>query len=643
MRSKAIGVMILWTLCSTIAQAQNVDSLTRQYPGEMAVYTDYKENLVLEFEKGQLKARTETEWDMLLLNDNAGSFFNSARVYHSYFNRLKDITGTTLVPTGKGWRSIEATQIKTRPSESESVFYDDAKETEITFTHLQKGARTHLSHTLLLQENRMLPKFFFQNNIPTLRTSFSITYPKGVDIAGIMQGMPVDWIKKTTEESRKTITVTWTAVNVPKARVFADAPRFSYYSPHLVIFIRSYTDPRSGEKVAMLDNIPDLNRFLFGFVKNINAREDKDIAAKVSELTKDAASDNEKTAAIYKWVQNNIRYVAFEDSLGGFIPREAATVYHRRFGDCKDMSSLLCAMCRAAGLDARYVWVGTRSIPYTFNTTPIPGLFNHMICAAKTDGKWTFLDGTDPVLPYGAIPQALQGKEALIGNTADDYEVVKIPVIGSDISQVIDSSFVQIKDNNISGQVAIQLTGYNAWDTRIILKYKNENEKEKTINAITQRGSNKYAQKQFDYKIPDEPLKSVRISAGFEIPDYVRKAGKDYYINLNLLRSLSGSKVDMTDRNAPLEKDFNETNKQVVVMDIPKGYKVSYLPEPKQQTIEGIGAYSIRYNSDGKKVTLSKEIRMDALYIQPDHFKDFNSMVSGLQNAYKETVVLTAE
>ncbi len=643
MRRTAIGMAILWTITGATARAQNEDSLARRYPGEMAVYTDFKEHLVLDFEKGQLKAKSEIEWDMLLLNDNATTFFNSATVYHSYFNRLESVKGTTLVPSGKGFRDMDATQIKTRPSESGSVFYDDGKETELTFTHLQKGAHTHLRYTLQHQEVHMLPKFFFQNNIPVLRTSFSITYPKSVDIEGIMQGMPVTWIKKTTEESRKTVTVTWQAVDVPKAKVFADAPKFSYYSPHLVVFIRSYIDPRSGEKVAMLNSVSDLNRFLYGFVKNINTREDKDIDSKVKELTKGATTDNERAAAIYQWVQNNIRYVAFEDSLGGFIPREAATVYHRRFGDCKDMSSLLRAMCKAAGMDARYVWIGTRDIPYSFNTTPITGAFNHMICAARTDGKWTFLDGTDPILPYGAIPQAIQGKEALISNTADDFEVVKIPVIGSNVSQVIDSSFVQLQDNSITGKVSIQLSGYNAWDTRIILKYRNENEQEKAINTITQRGSNKYIQKKFDYKMLEDPLKDVVISAGFEIPDYVRKAGNDYYVNLNLLRNLSGSKVDITDRSAPVEKDFNEINKQVVVLDIPKGYKVSYLPEPRQQSVEGIGTYHIRYNSDGKKVILSKEIRMDALYIQPDRFNDFNKMVSGLQNAYKETVVLTAE
>lgn len=641
-RTAIIG---LWTLTGLANQAtaQREEGLTEQYPGEMAVYTEYKEHLILELDKGQLKARSEVKRDMLLLQDNATSFFNSATVYHSYFNRLESLKGSTLVPTAKDFKTIQAKLVKTRPSESESVFYDDGKETEVTFTHLAKGAHTVLEYTLDHQEIHMLPKFYFQSYLPVLHASFSITYPKGVAIEGIMQGAPVNWIRKSTEESRKTITVTWQADHVAKAKVFDNAPRFSYYAPHLVVFVKSYTDPKSGVTVPVLGNIEDLNRFLYGFVKNVNRKEDKDIAAGVATLTEGLGSDHEKAAAIYNWVQNHIRYVAFEDSLGGFIPREAATVYRRRFGDCKDMSSLLRAMCKAAGMDARYVWIGTRDIPYSFRTTPVTGAFNHMICAVKTEGRWTFLDGTDPILPYRAIPHALQGKEALISNSADSFEVVKLPVTGSEISRVSDSSFVQIKDQALTGEVSIHLNGYNAWDIRTLLKYRNDKEKEKAINAITSRGSNKYRQKEFEYNIPEDPLNAVAIHAGFEIPGYVRKAGKEYYINLNLQRDLSGSKIDITDRTAPVEKDYKETSSQVVVMDIPHGYTVSYLPEPREQSVDGIGAYRIRYQSDGKKVTLSKEIRLDALYIQPEHFNDFNKIVSGLQNAYKETVVLTAE
>lgn len=641
MKYVAMGICSLFFAARPYAQS--VAELEKKYPGEMAVYAKYDEHLVIEFEKGELVAHSDVEREILLLKDNVAGYFNKGSVYHSYFNRVQDIEGYTLVPDGDNYKTVKTKMFKTVPSESESVFYDDGKETEVSFTNLTKGARTVLKYSITHNEIHLLPKFYFQNYLPMMEATFSITYPKGMDLASVLEGTEVSWIKKTVEESRKTVTVTYKATDVPRAKIFSDAPSFSYYSPHVLVYIKSYIDPHSDENVVVLKDADALNKYIYGFVKNVNRFEDKNIKDKVTELTKDSKTDAEKAAAIYKWVQNNIRYIAFEDSLGGFIPREASLVFKRRFGDCKDMASLIRGMCKAAGMDARYVWIGTRSIPYSFKDTPIPGVFNHMICAVKIDDKWVFLDGTDPILPYGAIPEAIQGKDALISDNANHYEAVRIPVTNSDKSIVVDSSHVQVADNNMTGNVSIQMSGYNAWGIKSILKYKNENEKEETFNRITQRGNNKYHQASFDYNIFDNPNKEVVINAGFELPGYVRKAGKDYYINLNLLRNSVGDNTDLQDRTAPIERDYKEVSKQIVVLDIPKGYKVSHLPDPKQEKLDGVGSYSIRYETDGKTVTLSKELTMDALYIEPKQFKDFDKMVSALQNNYKESIVLTQD
>jgi transglutaminase-like putative cysteine protease len=645
MKTKRIIGIALWVMLAMVtgSHAENVDSLSAQYPGEMAVYTKYDEHLVIEFEKGKLVAHSDVEREMLLLKDNAANYFNTGTVYHSYFNQLGDVYGCTMVPDGKGYKTIKTKIQKTIPSESESVFYDDGKETNVNFTNLTRGVKTSLKYSLTHNEIHLLPRFYFQNYLPMLEATFSITYPKDVAIESVMKGATVAWVKKSVDESRKTITITWKALNVPRAKVFNDAPSLSYYSPHILVYVKSYTDPRSGQQIDVLKDPDALYRYLYRFVQNVNRREDPDLKEKVTDLTKNTKTDAAKAAAIYKWVQDNVRYIAFEDSLGGFIPREAGLVFHRRFGDCKDMSSLLRGMCKAAGLDARYVWIGTRSIPYALKSTPIPSLFNHMICAVKIEGKWVFLDGTDNVLPYGAIPYAIQGKDALICNNAEQYETLKIPVTDGSISMVIDTSKVQLQDEKVTGTISIRLSGYNAWGVQGIMKYKNEKEKEETFNRITQRGSNKYHQTSFDYKVSENPEKEVTINAGFDLPGYARKAGKDYYVNLNLIRRLMGDNSTLKDRNAPIERDFKEVEKQVVVLDIPKGYKVNYLPEPKHDKANGIGSYNIQYSTDGKTVTLSKEIVMDALYIQPEQFEVFDAMVTALQNAYKESIVLTQD
>ena len=75
-------------------------------------------------------------------------------------------------------------------------------------------------------------------------------------------------------------------------------------------------------------------------------------------------TDEAKARRIYKWVQQNIKYVAFEDGMEGFIPRDASLVCSRRYGDCKDMASILTKMLQYSGVEACFVWIGTRSLPY---------------------------------------------------------------------------------------------------------------------------------------------------------------------------------------------------------------------------------------------------------------------------------------
>ena len=49
--------------------------------------------------------------------------------------------------------------------------------------------------------------------------------------------------------------------------------------------------------------------------------------AKVKELTATAKTDEEKIKNIYYWVQDNIRYIAFEDGIAGFKPDDSQNVF----------------------------------------------------------------------------------------------------------------------------------------------------------------------------------------------------------------------------------------------------------------------------------------------------------------------------
>jgi transglutaminase-like putative cysteine protease/tetratricopeptide (TPR) repeat protein len=76
-----------------------------------------------------------------------------------------------------------------------------------------------------------------------------------------------------------------------------------------------------------------------------------------AELTASMGRPEQKARALYRYVADEIRYLAVEYGRHGVIPAPADEVLHRGFGDCKDKSALLVALLDAAGVEALPVLV----------------------------------------------------------------------------------------------------------------------------------------------------------------------------------------------------------------------------------------------------------------------------------------------
>lgn len=645
--------MVMWksiTVCIALlsaaaltcaAQEEDMKAVSGRYPHDNAIVWNHSEHVVFRFDNGSLTAKSNVTEEVLLLKEEATRYYNTGTIYHSSFHKLDKWQAASIVPDGKGYRTLKTTEAKTTRSEDESVFYDDASQTRITFGSLSRYARTRLSYTIEHTDVHFLPGFYFQSGVPVHEASFKVTVPKGVKLRYIMQGQQQDLVKMSKEEGRNETTYSWTANDVPKVKRYDDGPASSYYIPHVLIYIDSYMGKGQDSATKVFSSVADLYRYYYPFIKKINSKTDDSLKKLTADVISGVANDREKAARIYRWVQQNIKYIAFEDGMGGFIPREAAAVCTRRFGDCKDMSSLLVAMCRSAGLDAYFTWIGTRRKPYTYEEVPLPIVDDHMIATVKLDNEYVFMDGTDPVIPFGTPPSALQGKEALVGIDSKNFKVIKVPELDNARNAIVDSTHLRLDGNLIKGAVDITYQGYAAWRIAGMLQYRNENEMKDALQSLTRRGSNKYLQTNFDYKTAANPGKDVRLYSEFTLGDYASNIDKEWYVNLNLQRTYEDEHADIAERKVPIVFSYKNKIRQVVVMDIPQGYKVTYVPADKKANVPGLWGYKLSYQQTGKQVKLIKEYELYTLNINPDQFKDHNRLVADLRAEYKESIVLT--
>jgi tetratricopeptide (TPR) repeat protein/transglutaminase-like putative cysteine protease len=136
------------------------------------------------------------------------------------------------------------------------------------------------------------------------------------------------------------------------------------------------------------------------------------IQAKSAELTKGLKTDEEKIRALYNFVSLKYHYIGLDFGIGRYQPHAADDVLDNGYGDCKDKHTLLASLLKAAGYDA---WPALINASRKLDPdVPSPAQFNHVITVVPVGGKYTWLDTTPEVAPYGLLLLQLRDKQALV-------------------------------------------------------------------------------------------------------------------------------------------------------------------------------------------------------------------------------------
>jgi hypothetical protein len=411
-----------------------------------------------------------------------------------------------------------------------------------------------------------------------------------------------------------------------------NAPSLLTDEPHIVVYL-----DRIG-KQPLLNDASGLYRWYRELTAPLAGSDHEDLKTLAGNLTEGAESDREKARRIFAWVQDNIRYVAFEDGLGGFVPREAPLVCQRKFGDCKDMANLLTALLTHAGLTARLTWVGTRDIPYRYDQVPTPLVDNHMIAALELDGELLFLDATDNRLGFGYPSSFIQGKQAMIGK-GDAFSLVQIPEVPAARNRVEERAELIMAGTEVRGKGMAYFSGYPAFSLREELKQVQADGMPRFLSRALQLGNNKFSVAAHDVRGVENREEAIEISFDLSIPDYVRVAGGDVYLNMHLDRRFSNSAIDESRRKRDFEMEYRTEHVHQVSLAIPEGYRVAHVPANASEQFEGFG-FTVQYRQEQGMLSMDRTIRVDKLVLEKADFAPWNRMIQALNTCYQDLVVL---
>ncbi|MEX0961676.1 MAG: DUF3857 domain-containing protein [Simkaniaceae bacterium] len=130
---------------------------------------------------------------------------------------------------------------------------------------------------------------------------------------------------------------------------------------------------------------------LYDLPKDFCSSEMQDL---IEKWQKSSGDLSKQALFALRFVQDEIRYLGFEDGMGAFQPTDPATTFKRRFGDCKDKTFLLHALLKSMDIHSKMILVHTSRGKTLPGVLPTPFVFNHIVLQLEIGNATYFVDPT---------------------------------------------------------------------------------------------------------------------------------------------------------------------------------------------------------------------------------------------------------
>ena len=619
--------------------AQNLlEEYKKQHPDFNELVLNDSQTYNFSIENNKLKVIQDNNYESVILTEN-GIQSNKESFSYSELVKLQSYDAYSVIFDNGKERKIKVTQTNEIQSGQSSVFYDNVKERQLIFPNLEAGAKKVYHYQTEFVDPFLLHKFLFGSHLPVKNSTLEIRTDKNINIGYKIFNDPSNSIHFSRTEKKGKWIYKWTLTDVKPIKFEGNSPGFLYVVPHINVYIKDYMV--NNNKVEVLDDVKKLYAYYKGFTKNLNQTEDPALKAISLQITKNLTHDDDKVKAIFYWVKDNIKYIAFENGYEGFIPREASLIHERKFGDCKDMASIITAMAKYANVKNVFIsWIGTREIPYSYDELPTPAVDNHMVALYKKGEEYIFLDATDKETLYGIPTAFIQGKEALYGE-GDSYKIIPVPIVPAERNEILEQVKLKIEKDKLVGLGKIEFNGYNR--SRILLRIGDATNKTRfeMIKSLVLKGNNKFNLKDYTEENIKDRDKPYQINYNFDLGNYIVKVDKEMYVNLFLDKPLEKVIIEK-DRSAKFEfEHLNYINAQYE-LDIPQNYMVKYLPKNFSLDNDYIKA-DIVYEVKNDTIFLNLSLKQKKLLLDKPDFELWNKMIKDLKNNYADTLILSAK
>ena len=544
--------------------------------------------------------------------------------------------------------------VETKLETKSAVFKDKINKNlvikKFTFPNIKEGSIIEFEYKLESDFTFNLQPWDFQSEYPCLWSEYNVSIPEFYYYVTLTQGYQPFYIQDR-KDRRDNFTVTdnntagasdrsnfsagvtdfrWVMKDVPALKEESYTSTINNHLSRIQFQLAEYRHPFVPKNVmgtwqqACTELLKDED---FGYSLN---RDNGWLNDVMEDAIHGAKSNLEKAKNIFAYVRDNMTCTNYSRK---YLEKPLKTVLKTRNGNEAEINLLLTAMLLKADLPADPVMLSTRSHGYSYALYPLMDRFNYVITRLNLDGKYYYLDASQPRMGFGRLGyEAYNGHARVINETATPVDLIADSLLEGKLTSVF---VINDEKGRLSGSMQQAPGYYESYSLRNRIKDKG---KEQLFSDI-KKGFNA------DIEIADPVIDSLDKydqPLGIRYRFDLKTEGEDIlYFNPMFGEAWKENPFKSAQRTYPVEMPYTIDETYLLRLDVPKGYVVDELPKQIMVKLneDDDGLFEYRLSESNGAISLRSRIRLKRAFFMPDEYEMLREFFNLVVKKHSEQIV----
>ncbi|MBC7934022.1 MAG: hypothetical protein H7Y86_01505 [Rhizobacter sp.] len=559
----------------------------------------------------------------------------SSMSYAEFYNKFIQLkTFKHSVKYGSKYIALSRAGID-RSVTDDGIFFDDSRVQFYPLRFTQKGAMSRITVKKAYTDGKYLTRVFFHSSYPIKEQVFEFKVPEWLTVE--FKQMNFEGQKIEVKETKKGGYTHYVFIKkeVPAFKNEYRRIGRAYTDPHIIIQIKSFES--KGISLKGFDKVDDVyawNNRLYTMAENDRGK----LKDQLAKITAGKTSEVDKIKSIYYWVQDNIRYIAYEDGYSGYIPSTAQDVLAKKYGDCKGMANLLNEFLQLSGFDSRFSWIGTRQLPYSQSLAALC-VNNHAIVTLYHANKTYFLDGTEKYGPFTENAFRIQGKEVMVSNK-EKFEITTVPLTTPETNKISTEADFTLNGEVLTGKVKVLISGNQRTDFHQTYQDLPLGSQKDYLNDFMEFGN----ENMIATNVKTSDLKNrellVSIEGNVDLSNTVNTISSDKYVGIDFFPKSLDNFIPDEKRIEGYDFDDIIQFEDKISLTVPADKKYIDKPESLELNFEGY-QFKGEYIQEGNKMLLKKTLVIKNSIIKKSDFTNWTKFIESIKEFNKYLISVT--